>query len=157
MLDKIIKKIKFMLKGDINQSPEILSSLQEKQTSHKSKNKAVGARGEKLAQEFLEQKGYKILEINKRFFLENKNSCEIDIIALDKKELVFVEVKTRSSMAFGDGFEAISKSKYYNIRKGLYAYLDEAKKQKKYYKKFRIDAISVVLKPEVKIKHLKHL
>ncbi|HPT41007.1 MAG TPA: YraN family protein [Candidatus Gastranaerophilaceae bacterium] len=113
------------------------------------KNKETGAKGEILAQEYLKKLGYEIIETNKRF----SRACEIDIIAKDKNTLVFCEVKTRSSDFCGSGFEAITKTKYEHIKTGLFTYLQEHK----IYKKFRIDAISIVLTPSVKINHLKNI
>lgn len=113
------------------------------------KNKEVGAKGEKIAQEYLLKQGYRIIEVNKRF----SRFCEIDIIALDRETLVFAEVKTRSSEFCGSPFEAITKTKYENIKTGLFTYLNENHK----YKKFRIDAISVLLNPTIKINHLKNI
>ncbi|NOY38465.1 MAG: YraN family protein [Chlorobi bacterium] len=49
-----------------------------------------GKEGEKLAAEFLENAGFRIIEKNWRF-----QHLEIDIIAFDGEELVIVEVKTR--------------------------------------------------------------
>lgn len=118
-------------------------------TSTSTTKKGVGQKGEALAQEYLLEKGYKIIEMNKRF----SRLCEIDIIALDKDVLVFVEVKTRSSDYCGSGFEAITKTKYENIQTGLFTYLKENNK----YKKFRIDAISIILKPDLKIEHLRNI
>ena len=112
-------------------------------------NKEIGAFGENYAKEYLIKNGYKILELNKRF----SKLCEIDIIALDKNILVFCEVKTRNTDICGTPLEAITKTKYSNIKKGLFMYLNENPK----YKKFRIDAISITLKPEIKIKHLKNI
>ena len=57
----------------------------------------LGRFGEKAAATFLKKKGYRILETN---FRAGKN--EIDIIASRKKEIVFVEVKTRTLSALGD-------------------------------------------------------
>ncbi len=113
------------------------------------KNISIGKKGEQIAKEYLIKQGYKILEINKRF----SRQCEIDIIALDKDTLVFCEVKTRSTVICGVPFEAITKTKYQNIKTGLFLYLQENPD----YKKFRIDAVSVVLKPALKIEHLKNL
>jgi putative endonuclease len=56
----------------------------------------LGQEGEERAAQFLVQKGYRILERNYR-----TRSGEIDLIALHKDEVVFVEVKTRTSDAFG--------------------------------------------------------
>lgn len=113
-------------------------------------NKEIGTNGEMFAQEYLKKQGYEILEVNKRF----SRFCEIDIIAKHKDTLVFVEVKTRSSNFCGSPLEAITKAKYQNIKTGLFSYLNESKIK---YKKFRIDAISVILNPEVKIEHLKNI
>jgi putative endonuclease len=56
----------------------------------------LGKLGEELAVDFLKQKGYVILETNWTF-----QKAEIDIIAQKENTLVVVEVKTRSSIAFG--------------------------------------------------------
>lgn len=115
-----------------------------------SNNKIVGENGEDLAVEYLKKKGYKILERNRHF----SHSCEIDIIALDKKNtLVFVEVKTRKTDSCGSPLEAITKTKYNHIKTGLYIYLEENPK----YKKYRIDAISITLKPTIQINHLENI
>lgn len=113
-------------------------------------NKEVGEKGEIIAQEYLKKQGYEIIETNKRF----SRFCEIDIIAKDKDTLVFVEVKTRSSEFCGSPFEAITKTKYENIKTGLFTYLSETKIK---HKRFRIDAISVILNPEIKINQLKNI
>ena len=112
-------------------------------------NISIGQKGEKLAQEYLIKNGYKILDTNVWF----SRLCEIDIIALDKNTLVFCEVKTRKTNICGSPFEAITKSKYQNIKKGFFFYLQENPN----YKKFRIDAISIILEPKLEIKHLKNI
>ena len=112
-------------------------------------NLSIGKNGEEIAVKHLEGKGYKILETNRRF----SKLCEIDIIALDKNTLVFVEVKTRKTDICGHPLEAITKSKYNHIKQGLFLYLQENPQ----YKKFRIDAVSILLKPELKIEHLKNI
>jgi len=112
-------------------------------------NISLGKNGEEIAVKFLEKLGYKILETNKRF----SKLCEIDIIALDKDTLVFVEVKTRKTDVCGHPLEAITRTKYNHIKQGLFLYLQENPQ----YKKFRIDAISVLIKPEIKIEHLKNI
>ena len=112
-------------------------------------NKTLGNNGEEIARKYLEKSGYTILETNRHF----SNLCEIDIIALDKNTLVFVEVKTRKTDICGHPMEAITKTKYNHIKQGLFMYLKENPK----YKKYRIDAVSVLLKPEVKIEHLKNI
>ena len=111
-------------------------------------NRKIGNAGEDLACRYLEKQGFKILERNKHY----SRFCEIDIIAEFKNTIVFVEVKTRKSNDFGTPFEAISKTKYDNIKKGVQYYLSENK-----VKNYRIDAIGITLKPEIKIEHLKNI
>lgn len=113
-------------------------------------NKEIGQLGEELACQYLLKNNYAIIEKNKRF----SKFCEIDIIAKDRETLVFIEVKTRNSEFCGSPLEAITKSKYNHIKTGLFTYLQESKVK---YKKFRIDAISVVLNPTVKVSHLKNI
>lgn len=112
-------------------------------------NIAVGKKGEELACEYLIKKGYKILERNKRF----SKFCEIDIIAQDKNTVVFCEVKTRKTDICGSPAEAVTKSKYQNIKKGIFFYLQENPK----VKQFRIDVISILLEPKLEIKHLRNV
>ena len=111
-------------------------------------NKKIGNAGEDLACRYLEKRGYKILERNKHY----SRFCEIDIIAEYKNTLVFVEVKTRTTNDFVTPFDAITKSKYENIKKGIQFYLQEHK-----FQKHRIDVIGITLKPELKIEHLKNV
>ena len=69
----------------------------------------LGKRGELLAIEYLESRGYTILENNWK-----TNRREIDIIAVDNNEIVFIEVKTRSKNYYEDPEEAV------NIKKQKY-------------------------------------
>lgn len=66
-------------------------------------NNRIGKIGEKLAAEYLEKHGYEIITTN--FYTKRG---EIDIIARKDNEIVFVEVKTRSSDSFGKPVEAVT-------------------------------------------------
>ena len=68
--------------------------------------KLLGRIGENKAIKHLKKLGYKILEKNFKTKLG-----EIDIIAEDKETLVFIEVKTRSSLSFGAPSEAVNRKK----------------------------------------------
>jgi putative endonuclease len=61
------------------------------------KSQKQGLSGEKLAREYLLEKGYEILEQNWRF-----RKYEVDIISKKGQTIVFVEVKTRKSGTFGE-------------------------------------------------------
>lgn len=64
---------------------------------------SIGKYGEELASQFLRKKGYKIIEKNFRI-----RGGEIDIVAIDKGTLVYVEVKSRTSDQFGLPEESIT-------------------------------------------------
>jgi len=81
-------------------------------------NKKIGAIGEQLAVHYLKNKGYRILDCNYRTRLG-----EIDIIAILNDTIVFVEVKTRSSGAFGTPSEAVNYKKQMTIRRVSQQYL----------------------------------
>lgn len=64
--------------------------------------KQLGSSGEMVAVEFLKSRGCRILQQNFRC-----RQGEVDIIASDKDTICFVEVKTRRSLAYGNGLEAV--------------------------------------------------
>ncbi|HSX58230.1 MAG TPA: YraN family protein [Candidatus Saccharimonadales bacterium] len=80
-------------------------------------NQTFGKSGEEQAAEFLRKQGYKIIEQNFRSVFG-----EIDIIAHDKDTLVYVEVKTRSSSAFGAPEEAVGYKKLQHLLKAAAFY-----------------------------------
>ncbi len=79
----------------------------------------LGISGEEVALSYLRSKKYKIVEKGFRLF-----RGEIDIIAYDKKTLVFIEVKTRTRSDFGLPEESVTPSKQKQIRKIAQGYLD---------------------------------
>ncbi len=95
-----------------------------------------GKAGEIVATQYLKKQKYKILERN------YKNTIgEIDIIAKKKGVIIFVEVKTRLSSAFGDPLEAIDDIKQMKIRNVASMYL---KSKGLLDSPCRFDAISVL-------------
>jgi len=66
----------------------------------------TGILGEKLARDFLERQGYRILETNYRC-----RRGEIDIVARHRDFLVFVEVRSKKSLEFGTPEESITLAK----------------------------------------------
>jgi putative endonuclease len=71
----------------------------------------IGRSGELLARRFLEQKGWKILDVNLRL-----HTGEIDILAKDKKTIVIVEVKTKMNERFGIAQEEVDMHKQKKLR-----------------------------------------
>ena len=73
--------------------------------------KVLGKKGEKLVEEYITKQGLKILKRNYR-----TPFGEADIIAQDKDEIVFVEVKARTGEQFGTPREAVGKDKQRRYR-----------------------------------------
>jgi putative endonuclease len=69
-------------------------------------NQHTGQQGELLAKEFLQRKGFEILELNWRH-----SRAEVDIICRKQKTLVFIEVKARRNSTFGQPEGAVNASK----------------------------------------------
>ncbi len=111
-------------------------------------NREIGSKGEDIACDYLIKNGYKIIDRNVHF----SRFCEVDIIAEYKNKIIFAEVKTRSNNNFGTPFEAITPTKYNNIKTGALNYIKE-----KRLKAFQIDVIGITLQPEIKIEHLKNV
>lgn len=82
------------------------------------KRHELGLRGEELALAYLRDRGYTLVERNFRCRLG-----EVDLILKDGCELVFVEVKTRSSHLFGMPKEAVTPAKQARIRRLAQYYL----------------------------------
>ena len=74
-------------------------------------NTGSGRLGEQLTAEYLEEKGYEIVERNFKC-----RFGEIDIIARNREYLTFVEVKLRKSDAFGEAREFVDARKQERIR-----------------------------------------
>jgi putative endonuclease len=83
-----------------------------------SSGESLGWRGENAASQFLETLGYRILERS-----YDSPLGEIDIIAIDGRTVVFVEVKTRSSADAGHPSEAVDVTKQRRMTRAALAYL----------------------------------
>lgn len=83
------------------------------------RNRQVGAFGEATISRYLQSCGYDIIERNWRI-----KEGEIDIVASGPAGLLhFVEVKTRSSLAFGDPLEAVDRNKARRLQRLALAWL----------------------------------
>ena len=111
----------------------------------------LGRHGEELAAQFLTDAGYTVIDRNWR--------CprgEIDLVARDGNDTVFIEVKTRSSTAFGHPFEAITTQKLARLNRLAHAWCDahpqgagsthagSSRHEVRRGRAIRIDAISVI-------------
>ncbi|MCX5887195.1 MAG: YraN family protein [Proteobacteria bacterium] len=110
--------------------------------------KEIGQKGENLAVEYLQKLGYKVLERNYRCKLG-----EVDIIALDNDTLVFIEVRTRSSLDFGLPQESINRRKRHQISKVALEYMIRRKLKNI---PARFDVVAISLEPgKEKVDHIK--
>jgi putative endonuclease len=111
----------------------------------------LGRHGEELAAAFLQNDGYTILDRNWRC-----SQGEIDIVAFDGVETAFVEVKTRSGLAFGHPLEAITVQKLARLRRLAAAWCETHPGN---HDRIRIDAIAVVTSRGAapQIEHLKRV
>jgi len=106
----------------------------------------VGKLGEKVAQKFLKKRGYRIREIGFR--------CprgEIDIIAQQKDYLVFVEVRTKSSLDFGTPEESITQAKKKKLIASALTYTNTHQNLPSLW---RIDIVAIELDDKGKIKRI---
>lgn len=100
----------------------------------------LGEEGEKIAVQYLKSKGFIIYHTNWRM-----GHLEVDIIGEDKGELVFVEVKTRSSDEYGRPEEAVDFQKEKDIITVARVYLENLQLEVD----ARFDIISIILNNEV--------
>jgi len=111
--------------------------------------KEVGARGEKLAVDFLKGLGYEIVERNFRC-----RQGELDIIARQAECLVFIEVRTRKSGDFGTPEESVTASKREKLVSLADAYIQNLGSPPL---SWRIDVVAVELTADDKISRLEHI
>ncbi len=113
-----------------------------------SMRKRLGREGERFAERYLKKKGYRILAINYRCALG-----EIDIIARDGEEIVFVEVKTRRGNTFFSPEDAVNWKKQNRIKRLALLYL---KSNKLHDVPVRFDVIGLRLKEgQYVVEHIK--
>ena len=110
------------------------------------KRRDVGILGEKIAKDFLEKKGYHIIETNYR-----SPEGEIDIIAKHGDFLVFVEVRTKTSLEFGSPEESITPAKMERL-KATAAYYQQT--HNNLPSLLRIDVVAIELNPKGKVSRI---
>ena len=97
-----------------------MSNRPDRARSDRLGSRAVGVHGEALAARWYEHKGYEVLARNWRC-----RDGEIDLVVRSENRVVFCEVKTRSTVAFGEGFESVTASKQRRIRRLAAKWLSE--------------------------------
>ncbi|MDA3839958.1 MAG: YraN family protein [Patescibacteria group bacterium] len=108
----------------------------------------TGAFGEKIAKDFLEKKGYKIIDNNINF-----SNQEVDIIAKLKGNFFIVEVKTSSEKSLVDPEDYIDNRKLQNLKKAAFSF---SAKNKVKLENIYFDLIAIKLKNNNKTATIKH-
>jgi putative endonuclease len=101
---------------------------------------STGERGERLAADFLQQRGYAVVTRNWRDPQDRRD--ELDLVCRDGEVLVFVEVKTRATSALVAGFFAVDARKKKVVRRAATAYLRSLKSRPHC---FRFDVVEVAV------------
>lgn len=110
--------------------------------------RALGKIGERLARDYLKNRGYRILESNYRCSLG-----EIDIIAESRSRLAFVEVRTRSSQEYGTPEESITEAKKEKLASLCMEYLSTHKVEKEWH----VDLLAVEMNSEGEVGRIEHI
>ena len=110
----------------------------------------IGKFGEDIAIKYLENHGYKILERNYR-----KPWGEIDVVAQQSDELVFVEVKTQNQEFEWRPEENVTRHKKRQLSKIINTYL----KEHRVYSEidFRVDVLGIIINDKTKIAQIEHI
>ena len=100
----------------------------------------AGRWGEQQAERFLRQRGYKIL--GRRVRVGRRD--ELDLVARRRQVLVFIEVKTRGSLAHGRPVEAVNRAKRRVLSRAAIRYMKDLREKPA---RFRFDVVEVVGHP----------
>lgn len=118
-------------------------------------NNAIGAYGERVAVQHLENAGYTIVDRNWRCDIG-----EIDVVALAPSEassrpcLVICEVKTRRGLGFGSGFEAVTPDKAARLHRLGRRWLAENDQSAGTIMRFDVLAVHISRHGEPRVEHL---
>jgi putative endonuclease len=124
------------------------SQLRAWLTERLTKKKSLGDRGEDAAARYLKRGGFRIVERG-----HDSPLGELDIIALDGRTVVFVEVKTRSSSDAGHPTEAIDSFKQRRMTQAALAYL---KSKRLLNNAARFDVVAVTWPENSRRPHVEH-
>jgi len=108
-------------------------------------NRNTGRIGEGLAEDFLRVKGYQNIMRN-----YSTRFGEIDLICMDKDQMVFVEVKAKKTLFFGTPEEMFTRGKYNKVKRMATVYLNGKEVN------CRIDMVAIELNNDNTLKNLRH-
>lgn len=105
--------------------------------SHPTNRQRLGARGEAIAAEALQRAGYRLIMADARL-----PSGQIDLVAEEANDLVFVEVKTRRTNTYGTPAEAVDAAKQRHLIAAAWEYLEAHRLTER---SWRIDVVAITL------------
>ncbi|MDD5084909.1 MAG: YraN family protein [Candidatus Omnitrophica bacterium] len=111
--------------------------------------RSLGKEGEDFAEIFLKRKKYNIIERNWR-----SKFGEIDLVCSKKREIVFVEVKSRGSRLYGEAAEAVDDRKKRKLKLLAEAYLQKMRLE---HKTARFDVVTVIWEDKSRPPEIEHL
>jgi putative endonuclease len=111
--------------------------------------KLLGDLGERIAAAHLESKGYRIIDRN-----FDAREGELDLVAVDGDEVVFVEVRTRKGSAAGQAERSVNPRKSAKVIRAARRYVDSHPDLDDH--PLRIDVIAVELTRDGKLQHVEH-
>ena len=109
----------------------------------------LGRIGENIIADYITKLGYKVVERNFEC-----NQGEIDIIAKDNKEYVFVEVKTRTNSDYGEPVDSVNKIKQKHLKRTIeyYIYINKLEEET-----IRMDIIEIYIADKNYVYHIKNV
>ncbi|WP_316804636.1 YraN family protein [Pedobacter nototheniae] len=107
----------------------------------------LGKLGESIGKRYLEEKGYEILDENWTY-----GKAEIDLIVYQNGLMVFVEIKSRSSVAFGQPEEFVNQAKQKQMELASLAYIEIMNHQNEI--RFDVIAITFTKDHNYTLKHI---
>lgn len=115
-----------------------------------------GRLGEEIAARYLIGKKYRL--VTRNFYIRGG---EIDLIAEKDGIIVFVEVKMRSTLLFGEGGEALTRAKKQHLLRAIFSYLGgsgrDGKSGRKSPSAWRLDLIDILYEKSSRTAHVRHL
>jgi putative endonuclease len=112
-------------------------------------NRTLGQFGESWAVAYLTRLKYKILDRNVRYRVG-----EIDIVAQDGDELVFVEVKSRRNVRYGVPQASVTRTRYEHLASAIAEYLGRNRLEPPSY---RVDVLALVIDASGQVRTCEHL
>ncbi len=113
------------------------------------KPRDTGILAEKIASSFLRSKGYKIIQTNYKAYIG-----EIDIVAINDDELVFIEVRGKTGQRFSSPQESIDKNKKYKLAALAQVYLQQNHNLPENY---RIDIVGITFNDSGSVDNIEHI